>query len=289
MTSPGTTSRAGALLATIALAAGCGSTTARNASGTDPLRVINAAYQKTTAATSKVDVVTQLNASSGGSSQAFSVHAAGNFDYSRHRGELTTTLPTGGTTTVLQIGDVIYLKLPVLPGAPGPAHKPWIRIVPRDLPKASTSNGSLSSGLRDPSQALSYLRSVSSRVDTVGAETIRGTKTTHYKVTVDLHKLAASQPAMSQSADLLIKALHTSSLPVDVWVDAQGRVRQLRLQQPLPNTAGIGVSTGTVTMTEQFYDFGTPVTVAVPPASQVTDLGALQHLLPHPSGSPAAA
>ncbi len=71
---------------------------------------------------------------------------------------------------------------------------------------------------------------------------------------------------------------------MDVWVDGQGRVRKLRSRidfltvsvapsvvGPLSGPAEQVGSEGSVAWTVEFYDFGVPVHVAIPPADQVTD------------------
>jgi hypothetical protein len=56
-----------------------------------------------------------------------------------------------------------------------------------------------------------------------------------------------------------------------VWVDAQGLPHRLQFQMPTPKAlAGAGTNVKMVA-TEEFYDFGTPVSVETPPASQTAD------------------
>ena len=119
---------------------------------------------------------------------------------------------------------------------------------------------------------------------TVGKEAIRGTDTTHYRLVVNLDKAIAQAPASQRDALTKLTNLYTiHTFPVDVWLDAQGRLR--RFQQTIdPSTihlpAGLSgpanpFAAGPVTVTYELYDFGSQVDVNIPPADQVTDLNQL--------------
>ena len=74
--------------------------------------------------------------------------------------------------------------------------------------------------------------------------------------------------------------LHTSTMPVQVWLDAQGRVRQISYQLHESTAASSSSSAGTTTpaasgietSTVDYYDFGTPVNVSPPPSAQVQNV-----------------
>jgi len=100
-------------------------------------------------------------------------------------------------------------------------------------------------------------------------------RTTAYTVQVNLDKAAAKQgPRARQQVAAIEKVLGTHTLPVQVWLDAQGRVRKVSANVPIPNTGSPASSrpAGTFTVSEEFYDFGTPVTTQPPPRSQTTDI-----------------
>ena len=103
-----------------------------------------------------------------------------------------------------------------------------------------------------------------------------------------VHALAgldAARPVPADQRDALAKFVNiytVHTFPVDVWLDAQGRVR--RYQQTIdPSTirlpAGVPSKdnpfTGPITTTYELYDFGSPVDVKIPPADQTTDLRTL--------------
>ena len=93
--------------------------------------------------------------------------------------------PAGWKIDVVQDGTVGYVRFPALDGQL-PAGKTWIR---GDADGASTSGfdfGELEQFAKsDPRDVLGALRAVTSEVETVGSEQLRGVETTHYRATVD--------------------------------------------------------------------------------------------------------
>jgi len=114
----------------------------------------------------------------------------------------------------------------------------------------------------------------------VGSETIRGADTTHYHATLDLAKSVdvngknvppGLRDAMKQFAGLF------GTIPADVWIDADGRMRRERIEIDFGKVLrGLGGDTGSeadnavITETLDFYDFGAPVHIEAPPADQVS-------------------
>jgi hypothetical protein len=183
-------------------------------------------------------------------------------------------LPTaaGERWTILTNGLIVYMRAPTLTQQL-PGGKEWLKLDVQQLAKSRNLNlGQLQQLTQnDPTQLLEYLKAVSGKIDEVGSEDVRGVATTHYRAKVDLDKVADQVPAAAResvraSIRSLEQSLGTHELPVDVWVDAQNRVR--RFSQHL--TVALG---GDVDVTVDFFDFGTPVSVTTPPASQTTDLG----------------
>ncbi len=97
--------------------------------------------------------------------------------------------------------------------------------------------------------------------------------TTQHNVQLDLEK-AATNAAAKQAIARLEKQLGTKTIPANVWVDSDGRVRRLALTETIKNP-GTGItSTGPISaqVTEDLSDFGTAVNVSAPPSGQTTDL-----------------
>lgn len=234
--------------------------------------VVAAASRTTSAGSSKVSVDVTI---SSGQAQPQKVIGDGAVDFAAGRGQLELAIPGIGSpqdrTTLVMAGDIFYIKLP--PALASFSPKPWVKF---DLATLGKQTGIDIAQLRqlggnDPTAALQYLRGASGEVKTVGEEDVRGTKTTHYSATIDLTKASASAPASAKaSLDNAIGLLGATTMPLDVWVDADGRVRRQKYVVDLSKAKGGG--TGSVTTILELYDFGTQVTVSPPPADQTATL-----------------
>lgn len=175
-----------------------------------------------------------------------------------------------GRMEVVFDGLVFYLRFPPAVAAALPGNKPWLRV---DLAALGSQEGFdfeqlLQVNQGDPSQTLEYLRAASDDFREVGAETVRGVETTHYRGTVDLEKVAALAPeGARETYRRAIEAAGTSTLPMDVWIDADGLLRRMRYEQPIPGQEGASATT-----TIELYDFGTEVDAEPPPAGAVLDI-----------------
>jgi hypothetical protein len=290
-----------ALVLLLFVVGACGNGTA----SLTPRQVVLGAATKTTgASSSKFSMDLQVQGATSGTGTGteaptdVKVTGSGAFDYGDHRGTMRMTIPAGASTIDLEtvmIGTVVYEKLPasVAGMAPGGAAKPWIKI---DLAKLGDIGGGLNLGTlasaqsADPSQAVAYLRGVSTDVKVVGEEKLRGADVTHYRFTIDLAKAAKSAPEsqralLQQAADLYGGG---TPIPADAWVDGDGRLRKMsyvidRSNVTIPtDQAASGETFGRIVTSFELYDFGTEVAAKAPPADQVTDIGSL---LPGDSGS----
>ena len=253
------------LLAAALVLAGCGD---------DPAKVLAAAPAKTQAAgSSKMAIDISVSAPAGGQQVEF--NGQGAFDYAGRKGSLSVQLPAGpggaaNTLDVVVIGDVVYQRLPAASGLKLPKGKPWVRLDTKQL----GTTGAAQSQASDPRAALRFLAGVSGKIDTVGKEKLRDAGTTHYRTTLDLTKAAKAASGDSGAIDALIKQIGTSSVPADIWIDGDGRLRRLhygvdvKAAQATPQATKIDVDL-------ELFEFGTAVTVAPPPADQVADAGSM--------------
>lgn len=257
------------LLAGLAfVAAACG----RDANGAQIVR---------TAATKTIDANSARMATTirlSGGRLSGTITGAGAFDFTAHRGRVTMDVSgiTGGnglkSIDAVTDGHVFYVHLPPDLGAQFGGGKSWMKF---DLASAARQFGldpdQLGGAVQgDPGQALSYLRGVSNHVDDVGADTVRGAATTHYRAEVDLKKAASQLEGRQREAlDKVIAHLGATTFPVDVWIDGAGRVRKMTWSQQLPSKGG---EKGNVSMTMELFDFGTTVDATPPPPDQVVDL-----------------
>lgn len=165
-------------------------------------------------------------------------------------------------------GTVVYMKLP----HPMPTGQHWLKFDLAKMHQSGVDYGSLlQANQSDPTQMLEYLRGASSSIVRVGEEAVRGTPTTHYHVVLEYDRIAANAPAdvrdaVRRSIQQLEQVSGIRSVPADVWVDDQGRVRRETIEMHFENTLLAGMS---MRMSFELYDFGVEVDAA-PPADSDT-------------------
>jgi hypothetical protein len=228
----------------------------------DPVAAVRESADKTrSAGTSRLQMV--VSAIAGG--QRVELTAKGVFDYAKGVGELKMTLPAttgvGGTIREIITKKALYMT-GNLPGLP---KGKWIKV---SLDQLNVSGGS---GLtsNDPAAALEMVRGASDDVTKVGEATVRGEKTTHYRGTLDLDKALANarKEARAQVRQYLEQA-GTTSVPFDLYVDDQGRLRKLVEQF---NVKAPGSGTADMELTLEMYDYGLKVHITEPSAGDVIE------------------
>jgi hypothetical protein len=243
-------------------------------------QAVAAAFTKTTSAgTAKITTSTEV----GAGQQNVPIAATGVISFADGSADLTESLPAGqGSGETRFVNGMLYTKLPSALVGKLSNGKPWISL---DVGKLSQQgDGSLQQLMTDspsdPSTILGFLRGTGSQVNTIGPDTVDGAKTTHYQVTLDLDKATQGQDAQTQQAtQALEKELGTHTLPAQVWLDDQGRLRKFTVDETLTgampgNDSTAAKPTGPIhfQFTATLTDFGTPVNVTAPAADQTTDL-----------------
>lgn len=242
--------------------------------------VAAAATKSENAGGAKMDMTVAASADG----KSFTVTAGGVFDQSE--GDMTMDLSdvvsqaglpaSDGTAEFRYLqenGDpVVYMSIPFLSSQlPGGAS--WIKI---DLEQAGKSLGVdldqlINQANQNPAQALDMLRA-SGSVTEVGTETVDGVSTTHYKATIDLSQAADKLGSDAEAwVQRLVNAGAPATIPVDVWIGDDGLIRRLTMDESLAT----GAQSGDVKVTIDISDYGTPVNVTAPPASDTIDLTAL--------------
>jgi len=116
----------------------------------------------------------------------------------------------------------------------------------------------------DPRTALDLVSETSRTIERRGDESIRGVATTRFHAELDfgrfLDKQFPSEETEPQSADL-------STMPLDIWVDDEGRVRRLAYELQTDSEEE-GSFKGWV----EFFDFGVAVDIEPPPESLVDEV-----------------
>ncbi|MEW6476215.1 MAG: hypothetical protein AB1679_28485 [Actinomycetota bacterium] len=178
-----------------------------------------------------------------------------------------------GTKVEMVLTDqAMYMQYPGLAAETGGKH--WLRFDLATLGEGNPLKPMIDQMREaDPSKNVAVLEGAQD-VTTVGAEDVRGVATTHYKFTVDLRK------AMSQIPENLrtlvsdgLSRLGTTTMPAEVWLDADGLPRRMAYEMSMSLGAGAPPMTFRVSM--DMFDFGQPVTVTPPADNDVVDGGDL--------------
>lgn len=197
--------------------------------------------------------------------QTFTIQGAGSLESGGRRGA-ADLVSAGRLVHEVLAAPAVYVQTPDLPGGIRPPTTPWLKLNLATMIQALGASGPLTGG--DPSQVLALLRA-SGPGAKIGQARVRGVATTHYRARVDLTRYVSLvapglRAAARRESSSLTRASGSASLPVDVWLDGAGRVRQVRLR--------LSTCAGTESTTVEYYGFGSQPPVALPSPSQVTDV-----------------
>ncbi|PNG21323.1 DUF1396 domain-containing protein [Streptomyces cahuitamycinicus] len=151
--------------------------------------------------------------------------------------------------------------------------KRWLKfdLSGSDAAKDLDQMGSTSQAEQNPAAESTFLTGAKD-VKKVGSEKVDGVETTHYSGTVTLADLRASlkdsKAETRKQREKSIKQyekLGVDKLTMDMWVDGEDHTKQFRMKGQADK--------GPMDMTITFLDYNKPVTVKVPPAGEVADLG----------------
>ena len=211
-----------AVAALSVFAAGCG--------GVEGEPNLAKAVERTEATGSFAMEMTALGTENG---EAVDASCDGAFDRVRKRSRFACAGDPVYVFEMIVIGDTTYIK-----GWSPSASEKWAK-VPSD---AEDPFEELS-----PESLLGLLRSASQETARVGEEDVRGEATVRYTLTVDCERAE-------------IVECDEETTAVDVWIDDDGLVRRIRMDQLA------------LVVNVEFFDFGIPVDVEPPPADQVQEL-----------------
>ncbi|MEJ8635875.1 hypothetical protein [Streptomyces sp. MS2.AVA.5] len=200
---------------------------------------------------------TSMETATGGT--RVTIQGEGGYDFRRRMGRLTVVLPKDPAgadehrpVTELMAPGALYMKNR---GAGVPADK-WVRIDTTTLADGNLVTG----GATDPLAAAELLRGARD-VTYVGEESVAGETVHHYRGSTDIGRAArAAEPRARASLAAAAKGFATDTVPFDVYLDEEGRLRKVRHRFSFANATG----TVAVTSTTVLYDFGTPVTIVLP-------------------------
>jgi hypothetical protein len=228
-------------------------------------------YQATIAATSAKETLTEVVDSG---SKRVTISGSG---VTESNGNGSFTLDASGQAIAMVLDNgVLYMKLPAAGGTALHVTTPWISLNLTTIAqsKLGASYAQLvSDGQQGPTQSLAVLQSASSSgIHKVGTATLYSVHTTEYQTTLDLNKVASAsgKPALAPAMQQLETQDHVSSIPLEVWLDNQKRVRRLVEDVKIPAASSHKAVSAKVTVNMTAFDV--PVTVTPPPAGQVTDV-----------------
>jgi hypothetical protein len=259
--------------------AGCGS------SEQTALQVVQAAATETAHAdTARMLMTIESDGLTTGDQPALTANGVVDFGETRGRftidfGKITNGL-IDGEAEYLFDATTIYFRFPPGIASELPGDTPWWRFDFTDVgDEIGVDLDSLAQfRSNDPTAVLQYLRGSGEVIEVRDNEIVRGARTTHYKAALDLTKAREQVPdELQQAYDQATAQLGVDTLPAEVWVDEEGRLRMLTFtvdlaKAALPNGAK---ATGTLRMTMELYQFGVDADLSPPPADQVGDLETL--------------
>ncbi|MCG0287161.1 hypothetical protein [Streptomyces sp. PSAA01] len=242
-------------------------------SAMSPLAALKLASQRTDQKNSaKVEGTTKMGEQnsqmSGSMDWANGIRA--NMSITQSGGAIASSPIEGKSMDARYTPDAMFLNMGDEFAAQAGGGKHWVKY---DYDVLAQKAGPSGAFLKDQMQNNNPSRSVelllaTGKVKSVGSESVKGVKATHYTGTVKVSEIAKMQSKeLSQSdLDALQKQLETSGMDtetIDLWVDDQNLLVKKREQAQSNN--------GSYDSTVYYSDYGTAVTVEEPTSSDTVD------------------
>jgi hypothetical protein len=195
------------------------------------------------------------------------VTGQGAFDYANQVGTLSVNLPLGGqqqSEQVIEDGGTMYVNVGGLLGQAA-SGKSWVSATQSQLSSGKSSLGGGFSQWDDPAGMLQQLQQAGATVTSNGSTTFDGTPVTAYSVTLPSSAIQKYLGALPSSVQQSTSGLSLPSLTEKVYVEAGNLLRGV----DMPFSFGVMGKTLSMDMQMAFSNYGTPVTVTPPPASEV--------------------
>jgi hypothetical protein len=219
-------------LVLVPLAAGCGTEAGSRGASDEP------GPTPTDANSSRIEMSVD-----GGGAHPLTYAVQGAMDYADRRGEFSMSGPKVDSEPAMRllfIGRDAYVGMKVLGKMRWQKESNYVSSgTDRFLPGPDSVR---------PNRVLALLKKFSSDVEMVGAESVRGVKTSHYQAHVDTQKLGENDLGMPDE------------LVVEAWIDGKGLARRLRIP--------FGGNDAPVAVVDLF-GFGVRVDAEAPPADAI--------------------
>ncbi|HEY5816363.1 MAG TPA: hypothetical protein VIS95_08490 [Solirubrobacterales bacterium] len=167
-------------------------------------------------------------------------------------------------------GTVMYMRSSMFGSLP--EGREWMAI---DFSFGQELDMPLSAG-GDAMGELELLEAATGDVRKLGKETLRGVPTTGYSGTISVSEQAEQAERLKEEgAEDLASYVEEDSTPlrVEAWIDADGRVRRMRIVKSQAQMGGEGSMTTDMRM--DFFDFGIAPEIDVPEPDEVFDATSL--------------
>ena len=258
----------GALLVLVAAAMAIASAGGGGASpNARPTPVAQAGYVTRQAPGFKFELT--ISGSDGGGS--FTFGGEGSIDERDLEGTMSMQI-AGESVRELIKNPYIYVEIPAIGSAELAGAKRWVRTNIDAYTQALGASPPFGATTTGPTQLLSLLKAAG-QVTTLGEQSVRGVISTHYHALVDFSRYSSMvtpslRAAMQRYAAELTRITGSSTLPIDVWVDAHQRVRRFSTQLQICTPQGALAET----VAMDLYDYGPQPAVVAPAPSEVTDI-----------------
>jgi hypothetical protein len=222
-----------------------------------------------------------LSMSMSAAGQRFSFSAEADIDNENQRIDMTMDLGMlGGEMQMVIDGGVVYMRSPMFQDA----GTEWVSMDPSKLdPSAAAQLGGFGTGTTDPSAFVGLFAGVFD-VKASGQQELKGVPTTHYVGTIDLKKVlegfadvvgedidAATRKQLEVAVEQFESLGIDEQIPFEIWIDEDGLPRRQRITMDFGDLVP-GAEEASMEMTVDLSDFGKPVDIEIPPASEVTDM-----------------
>jgi hypothetical protein len=159
------------------------------------------------------------------------------------------------TIKVIDVDGALYAQLPV---DLNPTDKPWVHIKPDTTDPTLAPLAQALQQVQESASLQQYalLARAASDLRDVGPSDANGIAAELYSFSVLVSRLPAAVPGAAT-----LRAAGVQSLPVQLWVDDQGRVRRL--------SESVSFAGQQMTTRVDLSQFDAPVTISAPPADQV--------------------
>jgi hypothetical protein len=203
-----------------------------------------------------VKLTLKVNVSLNGRSQ--SIDETADISPDGKSGTFAVHLPNGaGTLSALAVDNTIYMH--ASQQSVTNFGKRWVGL---SISTASPASPAQAPNGNDALSFLHLMPGATGEVQQLGHDKIDGVRTTHYRVTIDIAKAEQSMPASFHQASAgQLAALGLTRLPLDVWLDAENKLRQEKLT--------FDVQHEHFSMQLKLSGSSSPVNVTAPPASDV--------------------